>query len=628
MNNDFLTKLLEGNSSKALKVFEQVSGEASIDAVKAMLRLAILQPRQSLLYYQKLYNLWSSNGALPLKPNPAKRKIALLADFTADNLMPLVSMFCGARGVETEIELSPFDSVEQTILDPSSMLYSSKPDLVIWIMSDRWLKNFTGNHTLVKHTDLERAQESFASLINTMKTHGNAEILVTNFPGQAFPLPSGALSHNQVVGWNLAISSFNLWLSQNNSNLAQVIDLAGAVFREGGRQALGTLNYLRARMAYEPSGTITVAHELASAIAHLSGKTHRALVTDWDNTLWGGEVAELGSTGVECGYGSPNALGYRIIQENIKALKAQGTFLAGVSRNDPQVKKIFKENSELALKEEDFSSIQLGWHPKSESVSRVSEDLGVGSELMVLMEDNIFEIAQVLTAHPYIDVIFAGPSPEQTLDRLSATLFFNAVSISEEDLERSARGILLKEQRELKVSFDNIDDFLKEINIRLHITPLNPDNQARIIQMFQKSNQFNLTTRRHKAADLNQLIAAGGSVLAISYEDSFGSQGIISVVNLMPHADCFQIESWVMSCRVLNRTVEQAVFSYILQKTDKKTIQGEYIPTEKNNLVKNLYNSLGFSLVPKTSENKKELWRYSINSEETNPLMHFATITE
>ena len=332
--------------------------------------------------------------------------------------------------------------------------------------------------------------------------------------------------------------------------------------------------------------------------------------------------------GVVCGYDNPDALGYHIVQETIKALKVQGVQLAGVSRNDPDVKKIFNENSELVLNEEDFSSIQLGWHPKSSSISRISEDLGFGAEFMVLMEDNIFEIAQILTNHPYIDVILAGPTPDQTLDRLSTALFFNAVSISQEDLERNARGILFKEQRNLKAQFDNIDDFLKEINISLIVSPLNNKNQERIIQMFQKSNQFNLTTRRHREEDLNKIISEGGSIYAFSYEDNFGSQGIISVINLISQSDSLQIESWVMSCRVLNRSVEQAIFDFILEKANGKAIKGEFIPTEKNKLVKNLYNSLGFQRVSQASENGAEYWNYSMKNGATNPPKHFVSIKE
>ena len=160
-----------------------------------------------------------------LKPNPARRKVFLLTDFTADNLIPLISIFCEAQGVQVEITLAPFDSLEQTILDPSSNLYSSKPDMVVWIISERWLQQFTGNQTLVAHEDIERAQKTCDNLITTIKSHIPAELLVTNLPGSGFPLPSGTLSYKNLMGWNLAVSYFNIWLTQNHSDKVKTIDL-------------------------------------------------------------------------------------------------------------------------------------------------------------------------------------------------------------------------------------------------------------------------------------------------------------------------------------------------------------------------------------------------------------------
>lgn len=628
MINNFLNELLQGESSKALAIIEKNGDKTCSDNIQAMLRLAILKPGHNFLYYQRLYNAWNNLTAPSLKPNSVRRKIVVITDFTADNLPPLISLFCGAMGVETEVILSAFDSVEQTILDSSSILYSSNPDIVIWIVSDKWFQRYTGKSTLISNVDLDQAKETFVQLISAIKNNTGSDILVTNLPGQSFPLPSGTLFQNNLMGTNLAISNFNIWLSQESSDQVKVVDLAGALFREGGGKVIGRINYLRARMAYEPLGTLAVSRELASGICHLAGKTHRALVVDWDNTIWGGEVAEVGSLGVECGFDTPDALGFRTLQENIKAHKAQGTLLAAVSRNDPGVKKIFKENSELVLKEEDFSSIQLGWHPKSHSISQISEDLGFGPEFMVFMDDNIFELAQVLTVHPYIDIVLAGPAPDQTLERLTSSHFCNMLSVSDEDLKRSARGAILRKQRELKVSFDNVDDFLKAINIRLNVSPLSDKNMSRVVQMFQKSNQFNLTTRRHREVDLVKLKTQGGTTLAFSYEDNFGTQGIIAAINLIFRSDHLEIESWVMSCRVLNRTIEQAIFSYILEKANGIFIQAEYIPTEKNGLVKTLYKDLGFHLKSEFSNAGLEHWTYSPTSKNKTPPIHFAKITE
>ncbi len=213
---------------------------------------------------------------------------------------------------------------------------------------------------MVNKSDLEEAQDALSNLISAIKSNSSASILVGNQPGRTFAFPSGNVSLEKVIGSNIAISKFNNWLGDIADNRLIIIDIAESIFNSGGRKAMGNTNYFRARMAFEMSGTLSVAKEIASAVCHLSGKTHRALVTDFDNTIWGGEIAELGNCGIECGHESPEALGFLMTQEYIKSLRPLGVLLAGVSRNDPKIKTVFTENKDLALKLDDFASLQLG----------------------------------------------------------------------------------------------------------------------------------------------------------------------------------------------------------------------------------------------------------------------------
>tara|TARA_B100002003_G_scaffold10940_1_gene9395 strand:+ start:2996 stop:4894 length:1899 start_codon:yes stop_codon:yes gene_type:complete len=631
MLNKFLSELFAGKLANALSILEDRTPESPVPPeALTMLRLVVFKPEQSFLSYQRIFNIWSKWGQPILKPNPAQRKILFLSDFTVDHFRPMIALFCAAQGVEAEVISPGFDSIEQTVLDPSSLMYECSPDIVILILSESWVQRYMGNSALVKQCDLESTQRTLSNLISAIKVNSSADILIGNLPGKAFTFPAGTVSLEGVMGWNLASHRLNQWLGNQAGGRVHIIDIAEAIFVSGGRKAMGNTNYFRARMAFEMPGTLSVAREIATAICHLSGKTHRALVTDWDNTLWGGEVAELGSFGVECGHESPEALGFLTIQEYIKGLRPLGVLLAGVSRNDPKVKKIFTENKELVLNLDDFSSIQLGWSPKSDAVSQVSSELGFGSDFMVYLDDSLFEIAQVLSAHPYMDAIMAGPDSQSTIARLAYYRFFNAVSISDEDLKRSSRALKLREQREFKTSFSKIEDFLETIQIRLSFSKLNAVNLNRVVQLFQKTNQFNLTTRRHGEEDLKQLERNGGEVYSVSYEDTFGSQGIISVITLVPEADVLHIESWLMSCRVLNRTVEQAVFAFILKKANGKQVSGEYIPTEKNALVRSLYETLGFKKVATTPDNNtsKDEWVYANYGLKNLPPKHYVSVSE
>ena len=630
MLNKFLAELFTGKPSKALSILEDIPLESSIpNEVLTMLRLAIFKPEQSYLSYQRILNIWSKWGQPPLKPSSTKLKILFLSDFTADHFSPMIKLFCAAQGVEAEVILPGFDSIEQTALDPSSSMYECEPDIISLIFSEYWLQKYIGNSSLVEQSDLESAQNTLSNLVAAIKSNCSANILIGNLPGRAFTLPSGTVSLDKMMGWNLAVNKFNHWLGNITGDRLHIIDIAEAIFASGGRKVMGTTNYFRARMAFEMPGTLSVAREISSAICHLSGKTHRALVTDFDNTIWGGEVAELGSFGVECSHESPEALGFLMTQEYMKNLRPLGILLAGVSRNDPEIKKIFTENKELVLNLDDFASIQLGWLPKSEYISQVSNDLGFGSDLMVYLDDSLFEVAQVLSVHPYMDAIVAGPDSQSTITRLASYRFFNSVSMLNEDLKRGSRALKLKEQREFKTSFSKIEDFLEAIQIRLNFSRFNSENSQRLVQLFQKTNQFNLTTRRHREEDLKHLAENGAEIYSVSYEDTFGSQGIISAFILVPEVNALHIESWLMSCRVLNRTVEQAVFSFILEKANGKKIIGEYIPTEKNGLVRLHYEAFDFNRSARSIEqNNKEQWTYSNSNLKKLPPKHYVLINE
>ena len=630
MLNQFLSELFTGKPSKAISILENISIESPVPTeILTMLRLTIFKPEPSFLSYQRIFNIWSKWGQPPLKLNSTKLKIVLLSDFTADHFSPMIKLFCAAQGVDAEVILPGFDSIEQTALDPSSKMYECQPDFIALIFSEYWLKKYIGKTSLVNKSDLEEAQGALSNLISAIKSNSSASILIGNQPNRTFALPAGNVSLEKVIGSNIAINKFNYWLGDIAEDRLIIIDIAESIFDSGGRKAMGNTNYFRARMAFEMPGTLSVAKEIASAVCHLSGKTHRALVTDFDNTIWGGEIAELGNYGIECGHESPEALGFLMTQEYIKSLRPLGVLLAGISRNDPKIKTVFTENEDLALKLDDFASLQLGWLPKSDYVSQVSNELGFGSDFMVYMDDSLFEIAQVLSAHPYMDVIMAGPDSQSTITRLTSYRFFNAVSLSSEDLERGSRALKLKEQRSFKTSFSKIEDFLLAIEIRLSFCKLNSENLNRVVQLFQKTNQFNLTTRRHKEADLKDMEHKGAEIYSVRYEDNFGSQGIISVFTIMPEIDALRIESWLMSCRVLNRTVEQAVFAFILKKANSKQVIGEYIPTEKNRLVQPLLKTLGFQQSAVTpEESNKEQLVYS-NSNIKKPLpKYYALISD
>jgi FkbH-like protein len=617
--HETLPHLLGGDPGPAVDRLVQSVAEPGTSAdLPALLRLAIHRPAQSFLYYLKLINFWKRLGGPMLKPNPTRRKVLLLTDTTADNLPPLLKLFCAAYGVELDVDVPPFDSVEQVALSGER----TPSDVVVLSLSEHWLARYLGTGPLVNRPALDAARAMVGRIIAGLRARHTERVLVTNFEPRAYAVPSGHLVVPEATGWNQAVVRLNLWLADQQDGRTHVIDLADALYGAGGRAAAGRVSYTRGKMAFEPTGLVAAAREIASAIVQLAGKSHRALVTDWDNTLWGGEVAEAGSHGIVCGRDTPDGLAYTKVQEYIRGLSAIGVLLAGVSRNDPAVARVFRDNPELVLRVDDFASARVGFGPKSAAIGEVARDLGFGTEFLVFLDDSPFELAEALAAHPHLDVMLAGPEPEATLRRLSESRFFNAVSLSEEDLQRGSAARALRDQRQFQAHFTDLESFLREIRIRIEVAPLTDANLPRVVQMFQKSNQFNLTTRRHGEAELRRLISDGAVVGVFAYEDAFGPQGVISVAVLVPDGDAVRIESWLMSCRVLNRTVEQAVFAWIVEQAAGRAVIGEYRPTEKNGLVRGLYRSLGFEMKSRDAATGREVWRFVTGDEIELPEFH------
>ncbi len=324
-------------------------------------------------------------------------------------------------------------------------------------------------------------------------------------------------------------------------------------------------------------------------------------------------VGELGKHGIVSSQDDPEGFAYYQLQAHMRALRSTGALLAVASKNSPEAGAVFDDNPDLALDADDFSSLQIHWEPKSKSIAQISRELGFGSEFMVFVDDNPFELAEVIGQHPYIDIIPADRDPLETLQRLADSRFFHTAQVTSADLSRHEHVAAKRAAAELQGRFDDYDDYLRAIDIEVAVAALGEGNRRRVLQLLQKSNQFNLTTRRHTSADVDALVERGATVGVFSYRDAFGSQGVIAAAILVPDGESLRIDSWVMSCRVLNRSVEQAACAWMIQRAGNRPVVGEYLPTERNGLVRDLFPRLGFR------ERADGLWEFDAGSGDEPP---------
>lgn len=606
------------DSSATYKVLSECPRELHY-LLPRLIRVCSNCPGHSTLFYGQLHALWQRLGSPRLKPSENHANIVLITDFTADPLIKLIELFAACRGISVSIKMPNFDTVEMDILNPSSDLYTNAYTMVVVVLSEHWISKYISSSVLIDIESYQNCANALEDLIQTLKSNFDGTVIFGNFSDSAYPYVCNQIDESYVMGRGTAIEKLNVLLNSQTDTSFLVCDIKTALFISGGASSIGRRSYFLAKLGYESEGSIAVSREIASTVADHFGQSHRLLALDWDNTLWGGEIAELGVFDVVCGYDGVEANAYRIAQEMYKGLKKSGVALAAVSRNDPSVADLIDENDDIKLKKQDFTSIQINFIPKSELINLVSEDINFGAEYFLFIDDSDYELSEVLTAHEYVDILRAESSPELTLERFSAGRFFNRSKVQQEDLEKSQAFDALIKTKRLQTNYKTNDEFLDQLNVSLSIAGYSDKNKSRVLQLIKKSNQFNLTTRRHSEEDLERLIKEQkAQILVVSYTDDFGDQGIISTLILIPVTnEQLEIDTWIMSCRVLNRTVEEGIFQWLNAKHHGKKLIGSYFPSAKNKLVKDHYLKLGFD----ASQDDEHRWQ--LVCDEDREIKHF-----
>ncbi len=396
-------------------------------------------------------------------------------------------------------------------------------------------------------------------------------------------------------------------IARNHPNLL-VLDL-DLLFRRHGEDALvsGAFWYT-ARIRYTARMFELIAETIRRAIDAQGQRCKKVLILDLDDTLWGGIVGELGPLGIAL---SEDGMGrcYRDFQRCIKAAKRTGVLLAIASKNnESDVNEVFDKNDMMILRREDFAAICTNWRPKVESIVEIAEQLNLGTDSFVYIDDNPAERDAIRKALP--DVVVPD-FPERTEQLLSwfmqeiVPAYFGKYAISVEDAAKTEQYRVNRARQKLAASFD-LDSYLAELGIECSISVDNGDRLIRAAQMTQKTNQFNLTTRRYEITDLARFVESHEhAVLMLDYRDRFGDEGTVglAIVDLAEG----RIDTFLTSCRVIGRKVEDRLLDKAIELCrchGHRRIIGEYVPTRKNQVVAEFYDSHGFMPLSKYSDGR------------------------
>lgn len=408
----------------------------------------------------------------------------------------------------------------------------------------------------------------------------------------------------------------NKWLEflikkkKNNSNL-YIFDLKELIEKEGKNNMYSSKLWYLGGMKYSLLGEKVITLELKKIINAFVKTRKKCLVLDLDNTLWGGVIGEDGLEGIELSEFKEGAR-FKDFQKRIKEIKELGILLTIVSKNDESyVYEVFEKHLHMVLKKEDFIIKKINWKPKSQNIKEISEELNIGLDSMVFIDDNPVEREEVKSQIPEI-IIPEFPVQTSELEgfilNIYNTYFFTLEETKEDKQKTKMYFDNIKRTTEMKKS-NSIEDFLKSLNTKVYIWEAKETDVKRTAQLTQKTNQFNLTTKRYTENNLKEFMKNKNyKVYIASVEDKFGDNGIVSVVIIKFENNKAIIDTFLMSCRVMGRYIEDLIIDYVEKECFQKGISlmgAFYFETKKNKSVKDLYERLGYKVISDEKTQKK-----------------------
>jgi FkbH-like protein len=532
-----------------------------------------------------------------------KTKIAVLGNSTTHQLVDMIDLYLQAGRINAEFYESDYGTLHQEFLDSDSGMHRFRPDFILIVVSWRDLKErpSLSDGAAEVQQRVQAEVSNWSDLWRIARESLGAQVIQSNFTPPPWRV-MGNLDSRHPAGFSRFIALLNAALAEaapTEVTLHDVEQLSAASGRwEWGDERF----YHQAKLPCAPEYLADYGHSLASLLLAQLGAGKKCLVLDLDNTLWGGVVGDDGLGGIRIGQGDPESEAFLAFQHYVKALSERGIILAVCSKNTDKVaREVFEKHTEMALRMEDISCFMANWDDKATNLGRIAEQLNIGLNSLVFFDDNPAERSIVRQLRPEVAVPEVPSDPAYYIRALDRHRYFDALTISTEDLKRSEFYRADTQRQALGSSAKDLDAFLRSLEMVARIEPVEATTLERTAQLISRSNQFNLTTRRYSNADIRNIIQNPKWLTrTITLRDRFGDNGLISVLLAKTESDSLVIDTWLMSCRVLKRGVERLLLSHIVEQAKElklARVVGEYIPTPKNDLVREHYQSLGFAQI-------------------------------
>lgn len=532
-----------------------------------------------------------------------------LLDIASDNFTPLDRALAALSDAELTFvpAAAPFGQVFPTLLDAHAAAWSPPPDVtLVWVRPERVSPAFARllDGEAVELTEIATDVDAFADAILAAADRARVVTLVATLAVTADQRGLGAGDWGGAAGIGPALARANLRLAERLSRAANVLLLdAGRWLAWAGSGAADPKYWLMGKIPYGLRVFDEAALDVRAAVAATLGLTRKLLVLDLDHTLWGGIVGDDGWQNLELGGTSPVGEAYLAFQRAIKALQRRGVALAICSKNDERIAlEAIEKHPEMVLRTGDFAAWRINWRDKAENLRELLDELNLTTRAAVFIDDSPAERARVRDAWPEVLVPDWPADPAQYATALRRLRCFDAVRVTAEDRARTASYVAERRRRETRAQAATFDDWLASLELSITQAELNDADLPRAAQLLNKTNQFNLTTRRLPEAELRAFAAAEGRhVLTYRVRDRFGDYGLTGLASLEIAGPVATIVDFVLSCRVMGRRVEHTIMDRLCRfaaDAGCRVIVGRYVPTEKNGPCAGFLSECGFAKTP------------------------------
>jgi FkbH-like protein len=536
-----------------------------------------------------------------------RHRVEVLRSFTVEPVVPLLRAGGFVGGIDLTIQVGDFNTYAQEILDPASRLYAFGPDTVFLAVQTRDVAPDLWNGFAALSPDevraaVERVAGGFRAWAEAFRANCAANLVIHALEVPAAPA-HGVLDHQTASGQVEAIHEINRELRRVAADFTgvYVLDYDGLIARHGRARWHDERRWLTARLPLSGEALGHLAAEWLRFLHPLAGRVCKVLVADLDNTLWGGVVGEDGVDGIKIGADYPGAA-HLALQQAMLDLRQRGVILAMCSKNnEADALEALRSHPRMLLRPEHFAALRINWTDKARNLREIAAELNLGLDSLAFIDDNPVERQQVRSELPEVTVIDLPTDPMGYAAALRDCPVFERLAVSAEDRERGRHYAEQRQREELRGGASSLEEFYHSLRQVVTVAPVRPAALARVAQLTQKTNQFNLTTRRYTEPHLAELFAQPGcEAYCVRVRDRFGDYGLVGVVITRDDGAACGIDTFLLSCRVIGRTVETAVLAEVARlarERGRTHLRGWFLPTKKNGPARDVYPAHGFRAV-------------------------------